>query len=394
MRYLTAFHYGALTFAALPIAFIRVISTVYIVDRLGADPAVAGAYTIAATILGIVVTFIASKGYIDELNPVSVMGASLLLNCTTCLTLLLAQTSLLWLIPSVICDGCAQLLMPSLFMFDERFNRNRTDHASVYSVRLLISGVWIVAPPVGFYLYSSFGFLTLTVCICLCALGSMAAAQTLAKINHGLTKAARFSSIRPGSAKNGETDGGSRDRNISKFIFLVMVVITSVNVLHAMSFPLYLLQGINAAPVMPGVGNGIAAVSEVIVLYALGRLSTPRTENTILFVAIFGGGLYFSLYHLQPTAFVLVLLQILYGAHFAASSAVGLAIINRHRKAGVGSAASLFFNASKLGSVLGSLLFGTFATKFGYFHLLANVSLVLLALAFALLILARKLSKI
>ncbi|NTI76605.1 MFS transporter [Rhizobium rhizogenes] len=390
MRYLTVFHYGALTLAALPIAFIRIISTVYIVDKLGVDPALAGTYTISATVLGVFVTYLGSKGYIDRLNPLVVMGVSLFFNCATCIGLLFAQASLLWLVPSIIFDGCAQLLMPSLFMYDERFNKNRADQSTVYSIRLLISGVWIVAPPVGFYLYSYFGFSIFTFIVCLCALLSLFVALSLRKISEHQIVVTSLSKPPPSTHPNKWGDNQGGNISISTFIFFIMLLITSVNVLHAMSFPLYLLQTMKASPLMPGVGAGIAAVSEVLVIYALGKFSKARSEETILVAALLLGVLYFSLYHFQPAAVELVLLQALYGAHFAASSAIGLAIINRHRTAGVGSAASLFFNASKLGSVFGSLLFAAFASEFGYYNLLANLSLFLLIASCIMLILARR----
>ena len=371
-------HYVLLLIAALPSAMVRVIATVYLITQLGMEPFTVGCYAYGSTLLGMVVTYFAGRGHIDRQNPILLTLASLSASLLNIVFLALAFRSPFFLIASACFSGISQLLIPALFMYDEGHQLRSGKHADgMYGMRLLVSVVWIVGPPLAFHLYDLGGFSFVLIGCVVC--GAVAFSGVLLEQSTSGTK-----SISP--AQEGKAEGNaskkpssvSRSYNAFLSVFFVMVFVTSANLIHSMTMPIYLLKMLAAPINIPGIVMMVAAATEVVAIYFIPKLVRRVPEKAVLQTGLGMGLAYFALLLFATDPWTILGMQVLYGAHFAFSTVVCLSFLKAINQNKVGSIAAQFLNAGKIGSLLGSAIFAACADILGYYHLITSACIFLL----------------
>lgn len=169
-------------------------------------------------------------------------------------------------------------------------------------------------------------------------------------------------------------------------VLVLLVCVTSANVLHAVSMPLYLLETLHVPEYWPGLAIGLAAITEVVAIAAIPRLIGRVGEEAVLITGLAVGVVYFVALMAVRDPIALLALQVLYGIHFALSSVICLGILKKHSGLRVGSVAARFVNAGKMGNLLGNGIFALFAAGLGYHALMTGfgLGLVLIAVVVAL----------
>ncbi|NTJ66359.1 MFS transporter [Agrobacterium rhizogenes] len=374
-------HYGLLLVAALPSAMVRVIATVYLITQLEMDPFTVGCYVYGSTLLGMVVTYFAGRGHIDRQNPVLLTLASLSASILNIVCLALAFRSPFFLIASACFGGISQLLIPALFMYDEGYHLGKRKVVEgMYGTRLLVSIVWIVGPPLAFHLYDLGGFSLVLVGCIIC--GAMAfvgvfletSASGIEYISHDNDRQTEESAIKEPSSHR-----FSYRELLS--VFSVMVFVTSANLIHSMTMPIYLLKTLAVPINIPGIVMMTAAATEVVAIYLIPKLARRISEKFVLQAGLGAGLVYFALLLFATNPWVILGMQVLYGAHFAFSTVVCLGLLKAISKNKVGSIAAQFLNAGKIGSLLGSAIFAAFANVLGYYHLITSACIFLIFFA-------------
>ncbi len=371
-------HYVLLLIAALPSAMVRVIATVYLITQLGMEPFTVGCYAYGSTLLGMVVTYLAGRGHIDRQNPVLLTVASLCASLLNIACLALAFKSPFFLIVSACFSGISQLLVPALFMYDEGHQLRSGKLADgMYGMRLLVSVVWIVGPPLAFHLYDLGGFSFVLVGCVVC--GAVAFSGVF--IEQSTTGTQYISRVQEGQAEENasrEPSSGSRPYYAILPVFSVMVFVTSANLIHSMTMPIYLVKTLAVPINIPGVVMMVAAATEVVAIYFIPKLTRIVPEKAVLQAGLGIGLAYFALLLFATNPWMILGMQILYGAHFAFSTVVCLAFLKAISQNRVGSIAAQFLNAGKIGSLLGSAIFAACADILGYYHLITSACIFLL----------------
>ncbi len=374
-------HYVLLLIAALPSAMVRVIATVYLITQLGMEPFTVGCYAYGSTLLGMVVTYFAGRGHIDRQNPILLTLASLSASLLNIVFLALAFRSPFFLIASACFSGISQLLIPALFMYDEGHQLRSGKHADgMYGMRLLVSIVWIVGPPLAFHLYDLGGFSFVLIGCVIC--GAVAFSGVLLEQSTSGTQ--YISPVQEGKTEGSggeKPSSDSRSYNAFLSVFFVMVFVTSANLIHSMTMPIYLLKMLAAPINIPGIVMMVAAATEVVAIYFIPKLVRRVPEKAVLQTGLGMGLAYFALLLFATNPWTILGMQILYGAHFAFSTVVCLSFLKAINQNKVGSIAAQFLNAGKIGSLLGSAIFAACADVLGYYHLITSACIFLLLCA-------------
>ncbi|MEO5808263.1 MFS transporter [Devosia sp.] len=373
-RLAVAGHYGIVLGAGLPGTIGTVVSSVYLITVVGADPLVVGLFANAGTILGMLVTYYAGRGRIDQRSPVAIIVWSMSIALVATVLLLLAPVTLWVLVLVVLLRALTNLLSPAIYMFDERYRPPLADeNAGMYYTRLVISMVWIVGPPVGFFVFwiGEYPLITLVSGV----LTVLACAAVL------YVAATRQPHAAPTKAAAKPVVAGARPAMDRWQVFTIMVCVTAANVLHSMAMPLYQLQQLGAEPYWPGFNMAVAASTEVVVIYCIPILLKRTTEEVLLRIGLGIGLVYFLLLFVVRSPVPILFMQVIYGAHFALSTVVCLGLLKTATQQKIGAVAAQFLNAGKLGGLIGASIFGLFAARLSFGGVLSDFGLALIVAA-------------
>jgi SET family sugar efflux transporter-like MFS transporter len=268
----------------------------------------------------------------------------------------------------------AQIGSSSIFMYDERYGPRGDPSAGLYRTRLMLSLAWIIGPPLSYLLFWALGFEVVTLAVCVLIAGSASAMFIVSRVKDPL----------PPVEKPAQSKGDGRTNALGFWpIFVVMVATTCANVLHSMNMPLYLVETVGVASYWPGLVMATAAGIEVVVIGLLPRLTKAASSEAVLRSGLLLGILYFALLNVVTDPGMILMLQLIYGAHFAATTVVCLPLLRQAIKGGTGSLAAQFNNAGRIGGLAASALFAILVTSVGYHGIITTLCPMLLMVALA-----------
>jgi SET family sugar efflux transporter-like MFS transporter len=367
-------HIAVLLAAVIPGAMATSVRAVYLVTEAHIDPFIVGTVNYTSTLLGILIVFYARKT-VDRVDAVLLTVSAATLSILSTFCVLAAALSPFFLVGALILSALGSISGASIFVYDERYGPRGEDNAGLYRTRLLLSVAWIVGPPLSFVVFWLAGFLAVTVMITVLSGGSAIAMLVISR-------------LRPPNPKLEPPPKPKDEARASVLgfwpIFIVMVATTCANVLHAINMPLYLIETQHALTFWPGFVMATAAGIEVVVITFLPGLTKATSDETVLWGGLALGVVYFALLYVVTDPLLILFCQLLYGAHFAATTVVCLPLLRRTLVGGTGSLAAQFSNASRIGGLLGSALFAVTASWLGYRGILLELcpALLLFALAF------------
>ncbi|UIJ81759.1 hypothetical protein [Rhizobium leguminosarum] len=369
-------HVMVLLVAVVPGAMATSVRSVYLITTAHIDPFLAGSFNYASTLLGITFVYYAARGHLDRLNPVVVSVLASVCALAASLCVLSALYSPLFLVGATVFNALAQVGGSSIFLYDERYGPRGDADTGLYRTRLLLSVAWIVAPPLSFVLFWIGGFPAVVAATAL-----FGAVSSTAMIMVSRTRSPSTGSG-PGQAKPAS---GGKEGGLGFWpIFAIMVATACANVLHSTNMPLYLIQVQHAPTFWPGLIMGAAAFVEVVVIALLPRLTKATSDAAVLWSGLVLGIVYFALLSVVHEPQIILACQVLYGAHFAATTVVCLPMLRRALAGGTGSLAAQFNNASRIGGLTASALFAVLATPLGFYWILTKLCLGVLLAALGL----------
>ena len=366
-------HIAVLLAAVIPGAMATSVRAVYLVTSAHIDPFIVGTVNYTSTLLGILIVFYAREK-VDRLDPVMLSVTAAVLSILSTVCVLAAGLSPWFLVGTLVLSAIASISGASIFVYDERYGPRGEDNTGLYRTRLLLSVAWIVGPPLSFVVFWLAGFVAVTIMITVLSGGSAIAMILVSR-------------MRPPNPRMEAPPKPKDEGKVSVLgfgpIFIVMVATTCANVLHAINMPLYLIETRHALAFWPGFVMATAAGIEVVVITLLPRLTKATSDETILWGGLVLGVVYFGLLYVVTDPLLILICQLLYGAHFAATTVVCLPLLRRALLGGTGSLAAQFSNASRIGGLLGSALFAVTASWIGYRGILLELCPVLLLFALA-----------
>ncbi|WP_321961463.1 sugar efflux transporter [Paraburkholderia sp. J7] len=149
--------------------------------------------------------------------------------------------------------------------------------------------------------------------------------------------------------------------------------------------PLYIVHGLHGTRIDVSIMLGLGAFMEIPMMLALGARASVLNKTWWLAACAVVHAVYFVAMSLAPGVQALIPMQILNAFVVAVTSCLGMTFVQDLMPSSPGRATALFFNASRLGSILSGVLSGLLVQAFGYrgtfvfCSLLALCALVLFA---------------
>ncbi len=153
-----------------------------------------------------------------------------------------------------------------------------------------------------------------------------------------------------------------------------------------MNLPLLILKTLGGSEQQVGIAYCVAPVFELPFMFFFGMLASKGDQARIIRTGVTLAVVYYALLTLVGAPWQVYPLQILSAAITAVTMGVAITFFQSYLPDLPGTATNLYSNASRIGSTIGYLLFGTLATGFGHrtvFHVCAALSLIALVLMYA-----------
>jgi len=228
---------------------------------------------------------------------------------------------------------------------------------------------WIVASILGGVVADSFGMATaFFVCSALLMAGAVSIYRLVSEPKIDLTPA------------HIHLSEYSRDKNLASFLLVTAITGVSKMMVHEI-FPIY-LSNLGATKTIIGAAAAIAGISEIPGLVYLGSLSDRIGRKPVLTMVFFAYPLRWFLYTVINEPLLVLPVELLhmftFGAYLSVSTAYISDITSSQER---GTAMGLFNTSSSLGAVVGPVIGGIIADKFGIITMFRVSSAIALASA-------------
>ncbi len=285
------------------------------------------------------------------------------------------------------------------------------------TLRTLLSAAWVFGPAMGALVLSQAGFKGLFAFAAASFAASAAIAFCIAETKHAEHRSVlnEHRSSRavemPEPSKTSETSGvqhaaegrsvgaaigthvsapnaavtARRRKAIPRTLLALTLIGLAANATMIL-LPLYLVHALHGTRLMVSAALGTGALLEIPMMLWLGAKASKLKKPNWLAASAAVHAVYFIALAVVGQPFAVVPLQILPATVVAITSCLGMTYIQDLMPGELGTATALFFNASRVGSILSGVLAGTIVGAFGYrvaFLLCAGLA----AFAFVLLLL-------
>lgn len=165
--------------------------------------------------------------------------------------------------------------------------------------------------------------------------------------------------------------------------FVGFVLVFASGTIGMMNLPLLVLNVLGGAEYHVGIIYSVAPVFELPLMLYFGLLATKTDPAKIIRIGVVIAVAYYGLLSLVQAPWHIYPLQFLSAASVAVTSGVAITYFQNYLPHHPGSATNLYSNATRIGSTVGYLLFGTLSWNFGYravFYFCTGFTLIALVL--------------
>ncbi|USD42843.1 sugar efflux transporter [Vibrio sp. SCSIO 43135] len=364
-------------------AFFYPLSSLFIVQELGASPMMLSVYMVAAVGSSVAVSHYIAKRSDKNWNRKSILVVSLSSYFITVTSFVFIRDYWTAVAVVILFGSVSGASFGQLFAlgreYGDRYVSNSTNFLAVMRAGLAIA--WVFGPPIAFMLNAKFGF-------------SAAFAVSSVTVLIGIILAAKFV---PGQVVSKQEKSESPEINkplggMVVLYCLILVCAFGANNLYITSMPLYLSQELMVNPSWLGLLFGMAAACEIPVMLTAGSLANRLGAVRLMIIAALSG-VGFYLVMLSQTSFIAMLIaQVFNGFFIGVWATIGMVALQDMMKDRLGTASTLFSNMLSVSTLVSSLAVGVIGELYDYYSAL-YVSLAGLVVAVGLLALFEVKSK-
>jgi SET family sugar efflux transporter-like MFS transporter len=242
------------------------------------------------------------------------------------------------------------------------------------TLRTLLSVAWVFGPAVGALVLSQAGFEGLFAFAALSFAASATIALCMAEAKPADCRTSvdeHETSWKAKSTEASETRGQhaaptARGRRAIPRILVALTLIGLAANATMILLPLYLVHALHGTRLMVSAALGTGAFLEIPMMLWLGAKASKLRKPNWLAASAAVHAVYFIALALVGQPLAVVPLQILPATVVAITSCLGMTYIQDLMPGELGAATALFFNASRVGSILSGVLAGTIVGAFGY----------------------------
>lgn len=350
----------ATLFAGLSYAFLFPLTSLYLVNELGASPLMMGVFMAMMMSAGMLVsTWLGKKSDAGwrrkHLVFVGQTGFSLMI-----LIMIFTRSYALALLAAVTVMSVASTTLPQLFtMGRTHADAHLGKHANLYVslMRAAIAIAWVVGPPMAFVLHSRFGFTG-------SFLAALAAGLTVVGI---LLAVSETSEVKAEDSDQPTEKPVSWTANTPLVLFLIATfAMFAASNMYQITIPLYITRELMIDAQWVGNLMGLAAFIEVPVMILAGMYGSRVGLRRLMIIGVSAGGLFFLGLTQTDSIEGLLMLQLLNGLFVGITASVGIVLVQDLMKKSIGLATTLFNNAQQAAVLMGNFSAGAIAQWFGF----------------------------
>ncbi|ANS85620.1 Sugar efflux transporter [Vibrio scophthalmi] len=337
-------------------SFFYPLSSLFIIEALGASPAMLSAYMILSICSAVVVSqFMAvksDKGW----NRKTVLLVALSCYLITVLAFSVIRNYYLAVGIAVIFGSLSGSIFGQLFALGREYADEHIEDSTTFLavMRAGIAIAWVVGPPIAFILKASFGFSA-----------SFAAAAVATLLSIILAFMYLPSSVMK-AKKVVEESKGPFSRTVILFS-IALVFMFSANNLYVTTMPLYLTQELKVNASWVGYMFGFAALCEIPIMLKVGRMAAKFGTMKLLALSLVSGCLFFVAMLNVTEFWQLLSIQLLNGVFIGVTATLGMVAIQDMMHDRLGTASTLFSNLMQVSMLFASLSVGFVGELYSYY---------------------------
>ncbi|ERB66661.1 MFS transporter [Vibrio coralliilyticus OCN008] len=366
-------------------AFFYPLSSLFIVEALGASPMMLSAYMVTAVVSSVIVSQVIARYSDQGWQRKRILIVSLSCYLVTVVSFIFIREFWLAIVVVTLFGSLSGASFGQLFALGREYGDSRfEDSTSFLSImRAGIAIAWVFGPPVAFILKAQFGFNA-----------SFAASAFI--VCTAIVVIACYlpdSVVKPDVEEKDKVTAPSSINFLIVLYAFVVVFAFAANNLYIVSMPLYLSQELKVEANWLGVLFGVAALCEIPVMFYAGKLAARFGTVRVMSVGLVSGCLFFVTMLIATDKAMLIAAQIFNGIFIGSCATLGMVALQDMMRDRLGTASTLFSNLLNVSMLAASLAVGVVGELFSYYSAF-YVCLFAIVLAYLLLSLfAYKLNK-
>ncbi|WP_333003752.1 sugar efflux transporter [Vibrio coralliilyticus] len=366
-------------------AFFYPLSSLFIVEALGASPMMLSAYMVTAVVSSVIVSQVIARYSDQGWQRKRILIVSLSCYLVTVVSFIFIREFWLAIVVVTLFGSVSGASFGQLFALGREYGDSRfEDSTSFLSImRAGIAIAWVFGPPVAFILKAQFGFNA-----------SFAASAFI--VCTAIVVIACYlpdSVVKPDIEEKDKVTAPSSINFLIVLYAFVVVFAFAANNLYIVSMPLYLSQELKVEANWLGVLFGVAALCEIPVMFYAGKLAARFGTVRVMSVGLVSGCLFFVTMLIATDKAMLIAAQIFNGIFIGSCATLGMVALQDMMRDRLGTASTLFSNLLNVSMLAASLAVGVVGELFSYYSAF-YVCLFAIVIAYLLLSLfAYKLNK-
>ncbi|KJY82954.1 MFS transporter [Vibrio galatheae] len=344
-------------------AFFYPLSSLFIVEELGATPMMLSLYMVLAVMSSVAVSqFLASQS--DKNWPrKAILVTALISYFITVVSFIFVREYWVGVAIATMFGSISGAAFGQLFAMGREYADENVEDSTTFlsTMRAGMAIAWVFGPPAAFIIKASFGFGT-----------AFAVSALIVSIAIGV-----ILRYLPDCKKSVEqTEHNSRKPLSATKVGLIalycfaMALAFAANNLYITSMPLYLSQELQVDSNWLGFLFGAGALCEIPVMLWAGRLSDKVGTIKLLVMGIVSGALFYVVM-LTNTSFVAMLCaQLLNGFFIGVCATLGMVVLQDMMRDRLGTASTLFTNLLNVSALIASLSLGVVGELYNYYSTL------------------------
>ena len=361
-------------------AFFYPLSSLFIVEELGASPMMLSLYMVMAVVSAVVVSQLIARQSDKNWKRKTILLVALTCYLITVSSFIVVRDYWLAITIATVFGSVSGAAFGQLFALGREYGDRYVEDSTTFlsTMRAGIAIAWVFGPPLAFMLKASFGYnASFGVSATIVSVSILVIAKYLP---NGVVK--QDSEEEPQAV----TKSPQTANHLIAVYCLVVVFAFAANNLYITSMPLYLSQELMVDPSWLGILFGAGALCEIPIMLGAGRLAERVGTIKLLMMGI-ASGIAFYFVMLMSTSFAAMLAaQLLNGFFIGVCATLGMVVLQDMMKDRLGTASTLFSNMLNVSMLVASLSVGVVGELFNYYSTLyvsfagSIAALILLAL--------------
>lgn len=362
-------------------AFFYPLSSLFIVEELGAAPMMLSVYMVMAIVSSVIVSQLIARQSDRNWQRKTILIVSLSCYLITVVSFIFVRDYWTAVVVATVFGSVSGASFGQLFAlgreYGDRYVKDSTTFLS--TMRAGIAIAWVFGPPAAFMLKANYGF-------------SAAFSVSATVVSLAILVIIKYL---PSSVVTKEIKAEQSDQpilmssGISTMIVLYCVIVVctfAANNLYITSMPLYLSQELKVDPSWLGLLFGAAAAFEIPVMLSAGKMAEKFGAIKVMTLGVAIGCVFYLVMMFNTSFSAMLAAQLLNGFYIGVCATLGMVVLQDMMRDRLGTASTLFSSMMNIAMLVASLSVGFVGELFNYYSTL-YVSLVSSLVAFALLVL-------